>query len=518
MVLKKYRYILICLMLVFSAVGLIVNPQRVSAKPIDKKCSEIFKDYYDGKFTIKKDEYSIYAKLGKRGQSSEVQLDIQTKSECSRSPKKVANGETWVKLGDWVSTENQQPEFILYSDLFEKLPDANRPQIMLVSNTDSVCIPDKNCQIKIGNATGYIEPIKSSLSDNDLVISTVTNPKQDKIEKVEYYANNQFLYSTPTLEEFNTKLVPGGKQTLSRVIVYESGQKVVLENTITISFTKDFQHLLYRTFNSNRTWLRIVGILFVLAIIGSIALLIARLLHKRKIWKISHGLAKSTPTQIQPTSQIPNENPKVSRVHDFIFNNENLTKIIKISLPIFWIISASFLIIILVDSYIVEIFRVDGVSMERTLKTDDKLLVNKTPQTWAQINGQKFIPKRGEIIIFTKPIDITSSSKDQEIIYVVKRVLGLPGERVTVSKGIVTVYNKENPKGFNPDKNSSWEKTYYKGNEDNLDVRLAENEIFVSGDNRPESLDSRINGPIDLQYIVGRVNSRILPFKDRQNL
>lgn len=481
-------------------------------------CEESTSLYYDARLVVSSDKYDVYVKLGKRGQATKVQLQIEEESKCTTVGEIQANGESYKKIGSWDLKSNQEPRFVLASNLFDSLPDANRPEVLLVSKTDPVCVPDKKCYTKINSEKGYIVPTHTSLAINDLVVKKVTDPKKDQITKVDYYASNRYLYTTSDIEAFNMGLVPGGNQTISRVVSYRSGQKVVLENQVYVSFTKDFGNLLYRTFNSNKTWLRVVGIMLLGALLATLLLSIYHLYRRRRQWKINHGLEKE---EIDAIPNDPDAQPPlpVTTSDQTTETQTKLTieRIIHLALPIAGIMAIALFGMIVFDSYFIEIFRVEGVSMEKTLHTDDRLAVNKTIGTWANINSQKYIPRRGEVIIFTKPANILTDDHE-EVEYVVKRVIGLPGERVFINKGIVTIFNKEYPKGFNPDKGQSWEKTYIKGDENKLEIVLAENEIFVSGDNRPESLDSRINGPIDIQYIVGHVEARILPFKDRRRL
>ena len=482
-------------------------------------CDEDITAYYDARLVVSPDEYDVYVKLGKRGQATKVQLLIEDDTNCKTIGKVQANGETYKKIGTWKLNARQEPRFILAADIFDSMPDANRPEVLLVSKSNPVCIPDKKCSTKIGDEKGYVVPIHTSLAVNDLVVKNVTDPKNDQITKVDYYANNRYLYTTPKVEDFNTKLVPGGNQTLSKVISYRSGQKVVIDNQVYISFTKDFSNLLFRIFNSNKTWLKIVGSILLFAVLISIILAIFRIFRRRRQWKINHGILQEQSIVIPDDPDVQQQPIMVNQPIQTSDNqvNESIERILRLALPIVGVIAFVLFSMIVIDNYFVEIFRVDGVSMEKTLYTDDRLAVNKSPSTWANINGQKYLPRRGEVIIFTKPANILSDEQEK-IQYVVKRVIGLPGERVFINGGTITIYNAESPKGFNPDKGNYWEKTYIKGDENNLDITLAENEIFVSGDNRPESLDSRTNGPIDIQYIIGRVDARVLPFKDRQKL
>lgn len=66
--------------------------------------------------------------------------------------------------------------------------------------------------------------------------------------------------------------------------------------------------------------------------------------------------------------------------------------------------------------------------METTLYTGDRLIVNRLPVTWSSLKGKTYVPARGEIIVFKNP-RYTLGADDE---YIVKRVIGLPGERVVL--------------------------------------------------------------------------------------
>lgn len=82
--------------------------------------------------------------------------------------------------------------------------------------------------------------------------------------------------------------------------------------------------------------------------------------------------------------------------------------------------------------------------------------------------------------------------------------------RVVVKDGTVTVFNKEHPDGFNPDKDKEYSKSFSTTN-GNVDVTVQPGQVFVMGDNRGNSLDSRYFGPIDDSTIVGKLGMRIFP-------
>lgn len=144
--------------------------------------------------------------------------------------------------------------------------------------------------------------------------------------------------------------------------------------------------------------------------------------------------------------------------------------------------------------------------MEPTLHNNDRLIILKLPRTWSALTRHPLIPPRGTIVVFKKP--------GTEYEQLIKRVIGLPGERVVVKNGKVTVFNKDHTKGFDPSADTDWGKSLYQITEGSVDVIVNEGEIFVLGDNRlpGASLDSRSYlGNISSHEIVGELSLRILP-------
>lgn len=157
--------------------------------------------------------------------------------------------------------------------------------------------------------------------------------------------------------------------------------------------------------------------------------------------------------------------------------------------------------------FVFQSYQVSGPSMESTLQNNDRLVVWKVPRTWARITGHSYVPDRGDIIVFNEPGLLNFGSSDKQLI---KRVIGLPGDRVVVKNNVITIYNKAHPTGFQPDKTLPYGNVIPKTT-GNIDETLGAHQIFVCGDNRPDSLDSRIFGPVNVNNVIGKLVIRVLP-------
>jgi signal peptidase I len=159
------------------------------------------------------------------------------------------------------------------------------------------------------------------------------------------------------------------------------------------------------------------------------------------------------------------------------------------------------LIALFVRSFVVQAFKIPSSSMEPTLLVGDYLLVNKflyglrIPFTDKKILSFKK-PQRGDIIVFIFPKD---RSKD-----FIKRVIGQEGEKVSIVQNKIYINDQlvEDPWGRFSDKNA-WSR-YLPSMESFGPVVVPKDSLFVLGDNRDNSQDSRFWGFVHLDEVKGK--------------
>jgi signal peptidase I len=167
---------------------------------------------------------------------------------------------------------------------------------------------------------------------------------------------------------------------------------------------------------------------------------------------------------------------------------------------------------LLMITFVFQSYQVDGPSMESTLQDGDRLIVTKYQKTWSRITRSEYIPQRYEIIVFNHQGDSSAANGEKQLI---KRVVGLPGDRVVVQDGVVRVYNKENPDGYLVDQ-AGPEGNVIGSTPGNTDEVVQPGELYVLGDNRSNSLDSVELGPIRASDVVGELHARVFPFNKAQ--
>lgn len=150
-----------------------------------------------------------------------------------------------------------------------------------------------------------------------------------------------------------------------------------------------------------------------------------------------------------------------------------------------------FVIFLPIRFFIFEPFVVIGESMEPNFHSADYLIICKI---CIKLEGIK----RGDVVIFRPPVD--------EKKYYIKRIIGLPYERIYIKDNEIYILNKNFPKGLKLEENYLTNRNFYM---EEQSFQLKEDEYFVLGDNREESYDSRKWGPLKKDRIVGKVILRI---------
>lgn len=167
-----------------------------------------------------------------------------------------------------------------------------------------------------------------------------------------------------------------------------------------------------------------------------------------------------------------------------------------------WILIPIALVLVL-HFFVFSAYHVVGTSMLPTLQNSDYLIVSKVDHTGSALTHQDYIPQREQIIVFHYP--------KQPSLDFVKRVIGLPGDRVVVANCNVTIYDQQHPNGFNPDAVHRIEGQCTQGD---IDETVPAGNVFVLGDNRTPngSFDSRDWGFLPSYDIIGNVVLRLYPF------
>ncbi len=154
----------------------------------------------------------------------------------------------------------------------------------------------------------------------------------------------------------------------------------------------------------------------------------------------------------------------------------------------------------LIRLFLFQQYYIDGPSMQTTLMPQDRVLVNKMSYKLHDIH-------RGDVIVFDR---VTNQVQHDDLI---KRVLGLPGETLEIRSCIVYIDGVQVDEPYlNPEQTSQIEPSARCGSHtDMAPIEVPEDMVFVMGDNRVQSLDSRVFGPIDTDKVRGRAFVVIWP-------
>ncbi len=198
------------------------------------------------------------------------------------------------------------------------------------------------------------------------------------------------------------------------------------------------------------------------------------------------------PTRLNPDDESEGNSPRTEETTNTPENKKHSGFFIEI----LKFVVITVVIVVPVRLFVAQPFIVSGASMEPSFETGQYIIVD-------QISYAFEAPKRGEVIIFRYPKDTTK--------FFIKRVIGLPNETMELKGGNVIIKNSKNPDGFILDE------PYIKSdnlNSQDMAITLKDDEYFVMGDNRHASSDSRIWGPLEEKFVIGRAFLRLFPIRE----
>lgn len=172
-------------------------------------------------------------------------------------------------------------------------------------------------------------------------------------------------------------------------------------------------------------------------------------------------------------------------------------KLIKLGINFFFdfleTIVVALSIFVVIYLFIVQPHEVKGNSMEPNFHNNEYILTDKISYRFNE-------PKRGDVVIFKAPVN-------PDVDYI-KRIIGLPGEKVKVYSGEVYLNGERLNELYLESPTPLFPNSMLK---DNMEITVPESFYFVMGDNRPHSSDSREFGPIDKKLIIGKAVFRYWP-------
>ena len=148
-----------------------------------------------------------------------------------------------------------------------------------------------------------------------------------------------------------------------------------------------------------------------------------------------------------------------------------------------------------IRTYVLQQFYISGPSMETTLYQPNRVLVNKLSYRLHDVN-------RGDVVVFDR---VTSNGESIQHDDLIKRVIGLPGEKISISKCVVYVDKVALKEPYLDSRDTEQEDLNERCRQPEMaELVVPAKQVFVLGDNRPQSMDSRMFGSVDKNRIVGR--------------
>jgi signal peptidase I len=159
------------------------------------------------------------------------------------------------------------------------------------------------------------------------------------------------------------------------------------------------------------------------------------------------------------------------------------------------VIGVALLVAVVIRVFLLQQFYISGPSMETTMFSDNRVLVNKLAYRLGEID-------RGDVVVFDRAIPNGNEIQHDDLI---KRVIALGGETVSISKCVVFINGVELAEPYLPKRDTEMTDPADRCSTVDMEAIVLEiDEIFLMGDNRPQSFDSRMFGPIKKDLIIGQ--------------
>lgn len=169
------------------------------------------------------------------------------------------------------------------------------------------------------------------------------------------------------------------------------------------------------------------------------------------------------------------------------------------------VIGVALVVAVVIRVFLLQQFYISGPSMETTMFSDNRVLVSKLAYRLGDID-------RGDVVVFDRAIANGNEIQHDDLI---KRVIALGGETVSISKCVVFINGIELAEPYLPKRDTEMTDPADRCSIVDMEAIILENdEIFLMGDNRPQSFDSRMFGPIKKDLIIGQAFVLLWPLSE----
>ncbi|MGI9604273.1 MAG: signal peptidase I [Acidimicrobiales bacterium] len=204
----------------------------------------------------------------------------------------------------------------------------------------------------------------------------------------------------------------------------------------------------------------------------------------------------------RPTSQVPDDD---AAIEEFFADDDDeppgLDRRLRTAIEWAAVIVGALAVALLIKTFLFQAFYIPSESMTPTLMKNDRILVYKLDKD----------PQRGDLMVFERPPNAATNDVNE----LIKRTLALEGETISIRDNVLYIDDQRLLEPYiGPDVVSSgrvWTSGCVNPQGDGSSCEVPDDHVFMMGDNRTNSVDSRSFGPVDLDLMVGRAVLRVWP-------